>query len=197
MSYDFNGLHRVTYEGCYDPEHKLIIEASQEWFGRGKEWTIPVRDVAVLFVPWHLRMNPNVYKMLRLFRVHDAQHWNCYIDIWLNILAQRGLETVDTRPERIRKPLYYPEYALGTVAAAMIERCRVEECFIIHKSSAIYKFDPKPNPISHASRFSWDDEEQLRYANIARIRHALTEAAQLDFSEDLKRWHEEQTSLRW
>ena len=181
-------LERAAYEGL-DNVHRLIIEQSQAWFNRGSEWTIPVRDVAVLFLPWDQRLQPDTYKMLRFMHILDNDHWCRCIDIWLNILGQRGLETVDVRQERVRDPLNFQNVKWPpTGLDSIMETCRVEQCFIICKSSAMYKPDTS---ISHALPFLWGTEAQ-KQADVIRVHQALAEAVKLDFYEDLKRWHKEQ-----
>lgn len=131
--------------------------------------------------------------MLRFMHILDNDHWCRCIDIWLNILGQRGLETVDVRQERVR-PLYrYSLDCWSTKPEAVMMMERVEQCFIIHKQSSMYKLDPaERRGLSHASQFSWDTEQQQQQADVIRVHQALAEAVKLDFYDDLKRWHTEQ-----
>jgi hypothetical protein len=179
--------------GVMTDEYKLIQYQAHEWFridagNNPGPWTIPVRDVACLFVPYEQRLEPETYKMLRFMHVFDLDQWCRHINMWLDDLNSRSLMVISISNQLTR--LHYPLLPIGWSQAKMSDVVSTELCFTIQKTFLAADIH-RSKYIQHHSLSTWDFEAYERQTSIVRVRQALIDAKDFDFYEDLKRWNEE------
>jgi hypothetical protein len=98
----------------YGPQEieMLLVSQSAVWFRDKGPYTIPVRDVAVLFIPWHRRVEPVVDQMLRFMHVeYDLGEWNhCISYSGRRRLVQKNMVYGDGYNHPRRAVLHHSSY---------------------------------------------------------------------------------------